>query len=134
MNKISKYDAVVTTAQFKSLIRSIFEDPFEISEDFMKHSECRCEFGQEIDLDLAKEILDSYKGVNITPEELVGTWMMECLRDYSNGIYWDEVSEIVKVEKVTETITVTKWKPIENETVEPCSSKQPQSKVCLPPK
>ena len=132
MNKISKYDNVVTPAQFGSLIRSIFEDPFEISEDFMKHSECRCEFGQEIDLELAKEILDSYKGVNIEPKDLVGTWMMECSRDYSNGIYWDEVSEIVKVEKVTETITVTKWKPILDENVPAYRPQQPQSKVCLP--
>lgn len=45
----------------------------------------------------------------INPEELVGTWMMECSRDYSNGICWSEVSEIVKVEEVTETIVVTKW-------------------------
>lgn len=112
MNKISRYGVKVTSAQFSSLIRSIFEDPFEISEEFAKHSECRCELGQEIDLDLAKEILDCYKGVFIKPEELVGTWMMECSRDYSNGIYWDTVSEIIKVEKVTETITVTKWKPI----------------------
>ena len=112
MNKISKYDGLMTPVQFGSLIRSIFEDPFEISEEFAKHSECRCEFGQEIDLDLAKEILDSYKNVSVKPEDLVGTWMMECSRDYSNGIYWSEVSEIVKVEKVTETITVTKWKPI----------------------
>ena len=112
MNKISKYGGLMTPVQFGSLIRSIFEDPFEISEEFAKHSECRCEFGQEIDLDLAKEILDSYKNVSVKPEDLVGTWMMECSRDYSNGIYWSEVSEIVKVEKVTETITVTKWKPI----------------------
>ena len=112
MNKISRYGVKVTSAQFSSLIRSIFEDPFEISEEFAKHSECRCELGQEIDLTLAKEILDSFKGVQIKPEDLVGTWMMECSRDYSNGIYWDEVSEIVKVEKVTETIIVTKWKPI----------------------
>ena len=98
----------------------------------MKHSECRCELGQEIDLELAKEILDSFKGVYIKPEDLVGTWMMECSRDYSNGIYWSEVSEIVKVEKVTETIVVTKWKPICDETVPICSNQQPQSKVCLP--
>ena len=120
MNKISKHGTVVNPVQFRQLIRSIFEDPFEISEDFMKHSECRCELGQEIDLELAKEILDSYKGVNIEPKDLVGTWMMECSRDYSNGIYWDEVSEIVKVEKVTETITVTKWKPILDENVPAC--------------
>ena len=112
MNKISRYGVKVTSTQFSSLIRSIFEDPFEISEEFAKHSECRCELGQEIDLDLAKEILDSFKGVQIKPKDLVGTWMMECSRDYNNGIYWDEVSEIVKVHKVTETITVTKWKPI----------------------
>lgn len=112
MNKISKYGGLMTPVQFGSLIRSIFEDPFEISEEFAKHSECRCELGQEIDLDLAKDILDSFKGVQIKPEDLVGTWMMECSRDYSNGIYWDEISEIVKVHKVTETIIVTKWKPI----------------------
>jgi hypothetical protein len=134
MNKISKYDNVVNPVQFGTLIRSIFEDPFEISEDFMKHSECRCELGQEIDLELAKEILDCFKGVHIKPEDLVGTWMMECSRDYSNSIYWSEVSEIIKVEEVTETIVVTKWKPICDETVPICSSQQPQSKVCIPKK
>ena len=134
MNKISRYGVKVTSAQFSSLIRSIFEDPFEISEEFAKHSECRCELGQEIDLTLAKEILDSFKGVPINPEELVGTWMMECSRDYSNGICWSEVSEIVKVEEVTETIVVTKWKPICDETASICSNQQPQSKVCIPKK
>lgn len=134
MNKLSKYSELMTTAQFKSFIRSVFEDPFEISEDYAEHSECRCQLGQEIDLEIAKEILDCYKGVNITPEDLVGVWMMECSRDYSNGIYWDEVSEIVKVKKVTKTITVTEWKPICDETVPiSCSAKLPQSKVCLPP-
>ena len=131
MNKIWKYGTTLTTAQFKSLIRSIFEDPFEISEEFMKHQECRCELGQEIDLELAKEILDSYKGIQITPEQLVGTWMMECSRSYNDGIYWDEVSEIVKVREVTETITVTKWKPIEDEnpvSEVPCARPQSCSK------
>ena len=112
MNKISRYGVKVTSAQFSSLIRSIFEDPFEISEQFAKHSECRCELGQEIDLALSKEILDCCKGVFIKPEDLVGTRMMECSRDYSNGISWNEVSVIVKVEKVIETIIVENWKPI----------------------
>lgn len=36
------------------------------------------------------------------------------------------------VEKVTETITVTKWKPILDENVPAYRPQQPQSKVCLP--
>lgn len=129
MNKIYKYGTQVTSAQFNSLIRSIFEDPFDIDETYLKHSESRVTLGQEIDLELAKEILDCYKGVQFEPGDLVGTWMMECSRDYSNGLYWDEVSEIVKVVKVTETIIVEKWKPIEDENVPKCCPKQPQSKV-----
>lgn len=48
MNKISRYGVKVTSAQFSSLIRSIFEDPFEISEEFAEHSECRCELGKKL--------------------------------------------------------------------------------------
>ena len=112
MNKISKYGVQIGTAPFKEFIKHIFDDSFDIEEEFSKHSECRVSIGAEIDLEVAKDILESFSDVHIKPEDLVGTWMMECSRDYSNGIYWDTVSEIIKVEKVTETITVTKWKPI----------------------
>lgn len=110
--KINKYGADVTSAQFKSFVRNIFEDPTEVESVHRKYSECFVKYIQEIDLELAKEILDCFKGTSLTPEQLVGTWMMECTQDYSNGIYWDSVSEIFKVHKVAETVTVTTWKPI----------------------
>ena len=110
--KIIKCGADVTSAQFKSLIRNIFEDPTKVESVYVKCSEHAVKYIQEIDLELAKEILDCCKGTSLTPEQLVGTWMMKCSQDYTNGIYWDSVSEIYKVHKVTETVTVTTWKPI----------------------
>lgn len=56
---------------------------------------------------------------------------LQCLKN-AGVDNWDGVSEIVKVEKVTETITVTKWKPILDENVPAYRPQQPQSKVCLP--
>ena len=131
MNKISKYSVEIASAPFKSFIQHIFDDSFDIEEDFSQHSECLVKIGAEIDLEIAKEILSSFPDVQIKPEDLVGTWMLEASRDYNNGLYWDEVSEIVKVHEVTETIVVKKWKPIDESPVQ-CSSKQPQSKVRLP--
>ena len=112
LNKISKYGVQIASAPFKAFIQHVFDDSFDIEEDFSKHSECLVKIGAEIDLEVAEDILTTFPDVQISPEDLVGTWMLEATRDYNNGLYWDEVSEIVKVEKVTETIVVTKWKPI----------------------
>lgn len=123
LNKISKYGVQIASAPFKSFIQHVFDDSFDIDEEFSQHSECLVKIGAEIDLEIAKEILNSFPDVQIKPEDLVGTWMLQASRDYSNGLYWDEVSEIVKVHEVTETITVKTWKPICNETVQQCSKK-----------
>lgn len=123
MNKITKHSGAVPSGQFKKLTKYMFDDAFDIEEDFDQHSECHVKIGAEIDLQAAEEILDSFTEVQIKPEDLVGTWMIEGSRDYNNGFYWDNVDEIVKVEQVTETITVTTWKPICDENVKPCSKK-----------
>lgn len=129
MNKLESSSIGRTT--FKTIIRDMFDDCFDIDETYIDHSECSVQLGAHIDLDMATELVDYY-GLNIPPSDLVGTWMIEATRDRNNGLYWDEVCEAVKVEEVTETKTVTKWKPICNEDDPICSIKQPQSKVCLP--
>lgn len=114
MNRITRVGADsfgLTPVQFRSLVRHIFDDPFDISEEYVYHSECRVILGAEIDLDVAKEIIDCIAGnTNFTPEDLVGTWMCETYRD--DGIQWSLIEEIQKCHQVTETKIVTTWKPI----------------------
>lgn len=118
MNKLES--SSIGRLTFKTIIRSIFDDCFDIDETYIDHSECRVQLGAHIELDMATELVDMY-GLNIPPSDLVGTWMIEATRDRSNGLYWDEVYEAVKVEEVTETKTVTSWKPIRNEIDLKCS-------------
>lgn len=114
MNKISQYGPNsfgLTPAQFKTLVRFIFDDPFDIKEEYHQYSECLVTLGAEIGLEVAKECLECVVGnIQIKPEDLVGTWMCDTSRD--DGIRWDDISEIQKCHQVTETKIVTTWKPI----------------------
>lgn len=133
MNKITA-SSLNMGSEFKALLRYMFDDNEEIESDYAKHSSCRVKLLARIDQEIAIDIINEFN-LPLTVDDLVGNWVIESLSDYSWGIDWDMVDEAVKVEQVTETITVTKWKPICDENVQPaCSSKQPQSKVCLPQK
>lgn len=125
MNKIRRSDV----PYFNKLIRAMFDDSFDISEEVGKHDCARVELGTHVDEETAKWLKEylSDEACPPTVDSLIGTWMLEAERSYSNGLYWDEVSEIVKVEQVTETIIVTKWKPIPDETnsCTPCSVASP---------
>lgn len=141
MNKITDQTFALFRNGWQKLLRHIFDDAESIEGGHFKHSEYFCQMVAEVDLEWATEIVTrcglSYAcpdNREVDPASLVGSWMVDGTTSPDNGFYWDCVSEIVKVEKVTKTVTVTEWKPICNETVEPCCSQQPQSKVCLPTK
>lgn len=110
-------------SEFTQLLRHLFDDPFDISEEFSKHSSCRVELGAEICEEVAKDLIESFN-LDIDPVQLIGTWMCEAEREYENGIQWYCVDEAIMVKRVTETktIEVTSWKPIsyvKQETISP---------------
>ncbi|QHJ79824.1 MAG: hypothetical protein [Caudoviricetes sp.] len=108
-------------SEFTQLLRYLFDDSFDISEEFSKHSSCRVELGAEICEEVAEDIISSFK-LDIDPVQLVGTWKCEAERSYNNGVHWDCVDEAIMVVQVTETKTVTSWKPISHvnqETISP---------------
>lgn len=109
-------------SEFTQLLRHLFDDSFDISEEFSKHSSCRVELGAEVCEEVAKDLIESFN-LNIDPVQLVGTWMCEAERDYSNGIQWYCVDEAIMVKQVTETktVAVTSWKPISYVTQETIS-------------
>lgn len=116
MNKLCPLNLGIDTAAFRSLARHMFDDPEEISEEYVDRDECRMQYLTEIEnLVDAGEILEGL-GLGLDPEILVGCWMLEISRTDSCGIHWDECWEIVRVEQVTETKTVTYWKPIREQT------------------
>lgn len=118
MNKIVR--GKVPSKAFDIIMRYIFDDPETVDETYLEHSECRvvqvARIESEADLIELANILGPNSDVGalhgIKLSELVGHWMLEGTRSDSNGMYWDTVDEIVKCHEVTETITVTKWKPI----------------------
>lgn len=110
-------------SEFTQLLRHLFDDSFDISEEFSKHSSCRVELGAEVCEEVAKDLIESFN-LDIDPVQLIGTWMCEAERDYSNGIQWYCVDEAIMVKQVTvtKTVTETSWKPIsyvEQETTSP---------------
>ena len=113
MNKLTCFSLNLDGKVFKRLLKYLFDDSFEIDSEYAKHSECHVTMGATVDLDVAADIVSTFN-LEIKPEELVGTWAVEGSSDYSNGFYWDCVDEALKVEQVTETIKVTKWKPIQD--------------------
>lgn len=74
MNKLES--SSIGRLTFKTIIRSMFDDCFDIDETYIDHSECRVQLGAHIELDMATELVDMY-GLNIPPSDLVGTWMIE---------------------------------------------------------
>lgn len=119
MNKLER--GPVPSKTFNQLIRYIFDDAEMVEEDYMDHDECRVLLIAELrdqDLhDLHQYLMRSdvnFGALLGTPvTALTGHWMMEATRSNNNGTYWDQVSEIHKCHEVTETITVTKWKPLD---------------------
>ena len=139
MNKITDRTFSLSHNDWKRLLRYMFDDCESIDEGHFKHSEYFTKLVAEVDLDWATTIVAKLQlhynrpeDRTVNPTDLVGTWMVEGTSSPNNGFYWDYVPEAFKVEKVVETITVTKWKPICDESPVQCSSEQPQSKVCLP--
>lgn len=139
MNKITDQTFSLSRNGVNKLWKYIFDDAEEDEGGHYKHDEYFVKLVAEVDLEWAATIIEKlnltlnrHENREVTPDMLVGNWMAEGTRSPNNGFYWDYLSEIVRVEKVVETITVTKWKPIVDETAPSCSCKQPQSKVCLP--
>lgn len=118
MNKLER--GPIPSKTFSRVIRYIFDDADMVEEDYMDHDECRVTLVAE----LREEDLQDFfnylmrAGHDLGPlhgtpmESLIGNWVMDTTRSNSNGLHWDEVSEICKCHEVTETITVTKWKPV----------------------
>lgn len=139
MNKITNQTFALSRNNLNRLWRYIFDDCEEDEGGHFKHDEYFVKLIAKVDLEWASIIIDKLELTlnqptdrEVKPEMLVGTWMAEGTRSSNNGFYWDYLSEIVRVEKVVETITVTKWKPIANEIASECSPQQPPCKVCLP--
>lgn len=122
MNKIER--GPVPSKTFNRLIRYIFDDPETVEEDYIDHDECRVVYVAELrgqDLhDLHQYLMQDGMDLGAlfgTPLlDMDGYWMMETTRSNSNGTYWDQVTEIRKSHEVTETVTVTKWKPLKDAT------------------
>lgn len=116
MNKIVR--GPVPNEAFDIILRFIFDDHETVEEDYLEHSECRVVQVAHIDFEslhqLHARLMQVDVGVldGVKLSELVGDWMLEGTRSDNNGMYWDQIPEIVKCHEVTETITVTKWKPI----------------------
>lgn len=128
MNKISDNTFSLSHNDWKRLVRYIFDDSETTEGEHFKHSEYFTKLVAVVDLDWATTIVNKLglmynrpDNREVNPADLVGTWMVEGTSSPNNGFYWDYVSEVVKVEKVTKTITVEEWKPICNETVQQCS-------------
>ena len=87
---------------------------------FAKHDECNITVVSSVDAEMAELIGNTLveRGVSLGAlwgesfTVFIGDWMAEPSRSYTNGTNWDCVYEIVRCHEVTETITVTKWKPI----------------------
>ncbi|AEJ81435.1 gp59 [Erwinia phage vB_EamM-Y2] len=99
--------------EFIRFMKYMFDDTFEIDEEYSKHSSCNVERGVEIDLEIATDLVQSFC-LPVAPADLVGVWAFAASSDYSWGIEWDMVDCAYRVEQVTETITVTKWKPVQD--------------------
>ncbi len=113
MNKLTCFSLNLDGKVFKRLLKYLFDDTFEIDSEYAKHSECNVVLGATVDLEVASDIVSNFN-LEIKPEELVGTWAVSGMSDYSNGFYWDCVDEAYRVEEVTETKVVTYWKPVED--------------------
>lgn len=131
--KLSGSSTGLSRGDFQSFAKSLFDDSEELDSEYAKHSECHVTLLAEVDLEWAEVLQKRYK-LPCTPEQMVGHWKVEGTSDYSWGFNWDCVDEVVKVYKTERTVTKTivEWKPVCDENVPICSSKQPQSKVCLP--
>lgn len=123
-----------TNGEFRSLIKYLYEatDAEELNEVYIDRDECRMTYLMQITPEVADEVEKQFNLGVMLKNQLIGDWLLELSRTDSNGLHWGEVYDIVRAEKKTETITVTKWKPICDESPVQCSSEQPQSKVCLP--
>lgn len=107
---------------FDDLRKFIFDDYETLEEDYMEHDECRIVILSEVSLADAQGFLERHPEYDIAAESLVGAWMGETTRSDNNGTYWDGFYEFQKVKQVTETVTVTSWKPISyvnQETISP---------------
>lgn len=107
---------------FRSLREFIFDDYETLEEDYMEHDECRIVMLSEVSLADAQLFVNSHPDCDIAAESLVGHWMGETTRSNNNGTYWGGFYEFQKVKQVTETKTVTSWKPISyvnQETISP---------------
>lgn len=111
MNSLTKKSLGLDASEFKRFVKYLFDDTFKISEEFAKHSSCNVTEGVTVDLEIATNIVELFS-IPVSAADLVGTWAIDVLSDYNWGIEWDMVYEAYRVEQVTETITVTKWKPV----------------------
>lgn len=128
MNKLSASTLGITDQQFTQLIRLIFDDYEELDEQHLKHSEFLITALADVDKGWANTMVKMIN-LSIDSSVLVGHWIAELCREESWGTNWSQTSEILRAEEVTETKTVTYWKPIrestetETETNRACCSK-----------
>lgn len=111
MNELTAKILGLDESGFIKFMKHMFDDTFEISNEYSKHSACNVELGTEIDLEYATELVQTF-ALPVAPSDLVGTWAYAASSDYSWGIEWSMVECAYRVEQVTETITVTNWKPV----------------------
>lgn len=100
----------IGTEKFQKVVRYLFEEAEELEEVYLYRDKCRMKYLVQVNLELARKCAH-LNNLSCAPVHLVGDWVLVVMRTDSNGICWDEVNALVRVEKTTETITVTKWKP-----------------------
>jgi len=105
---------------FKKLRDFIFDDFSIVDEEYLKHSETLVCIVSQIDLKDAETFTTNHPECGLQAEDLAANWMASTGRSYNEGVRTSDIDEMVKAHEVTETITVTKWKPLD-EKPETCS-------------
>lgn len=106
---------------FEFLRDFIFDDSRIVDEDYAEHSDTNVSIIGELTTSSLNELCNQIraKGLDMgnlkgkMPTLLIGTWMAYCSKGYNDGIRTEEIEEFFQVHEVTETIQITKWKPIE---------------------
>lgn len=111
-NELTPSNLGISSEKFIGVVKYLFDDPEEIEEVYVDRDECRMKYLAHVDIETAKDCVN-LRLLSCLSEHLVGDWMLQVSRTDREGICWFEVDKLIRVEKVTETVVVTKWKPVD---------------------
>lgn len=118
MNRLTP--SLIGEEAFEAIRNQIFDDFNIVEEDYNKHSETFVLIQCSVDQDAANAIcsllknhkVDCSKLAGLKASFLVGDWLANTSKTYNDGVDTDSIDEMYKGHKVTETISVTSWKPL----------------------